>query len=157
MITRDVIRARAAIAAAWFETAERAGGDEFYRLRDGRPEWVQCLVWRAHGDGELMPDDFRYATTHAALEFLAESDDDPRDRSHEFADQTVDVYTFDRLAWLASNLRRPGYCDDAVAEFGPPDPDGIVERAALGQYAEACEVFELVLDALEQLPDDDER
>ena len=152
-LTRDLVRARAAVAAAWFETAERDGGDEYVRLRAGRPDWVRDLVQHAHGD--LLPDDWRYRTISDALEFIAESDDDPREREHEFADATVDVYTGARLAWLGSHLSRPGYCDDAVEDFGPPSPDGIVERAGLGQYCEAAEVFALVLDALEQLDADD--
>ncbi len=52
----------------------------------------------------------------------------------------------DRLAWLASDSSRAGYCDEAAAEFG--QSGDIVDMIALGQYAEAEEVYGLVLQAL---------
>src|SRR6266516_1712460 len=109
-------------AAGWFETAERPDGESFTRTKDGTPEWVTDLVREAHGD-DFLPDDWRYATISDALNFLAD-DGDPDDAG-EFADQAVDVYTGARFAWLASNLNRAGYVDEAVAEFGYDPESGI--------------------------------
>ncbi len=159
----STIQGLASEASAWFESAlrdERDSESRFDRLKEGHPEWVSDLVYAAHGD--FLPDDWRYATIRNALEFVAETDA-PEDSRGEFADSAVDVYTSARLAWLGSNLQRPGYCAEAAAEFGfsddGRDDQGIIDRIALGQYFEADEVYGLVLQALEarleEVGDDD--
>lgn len=136
-------------AAGWFEGATRDNGETYRRLKDGRPEWVYELVREAHG--EMFPDDWRYSAIEDALERLAEEDED--DARDSFTDRAVDVYTGARLKWLASDLRRPGYCDDAVEELGAYE-GGLVGLVGLGQYYEAGELFGLVLQALEQRLDE---
>lgn len=133
-------------AASWFEVAKR-GDDDFTRCKDGRPEWVSDLVYAAHDS--MFPDDWRYASVSSALEFIAESSD-PEDEGGEWADGNVDVYTGARLAWLASNLNRAGYCDEAVEEFSSDGSAGIVERIGLGQYAESSEIYGSVLSSLQE-------
>ena len=135
-------------ASEWFETRQRDNGDTFFTLKDGRPDWVQDLVHAAHGE-DFLPDDYRYRWTYGALEFIADADGDPLDDVGEFADLAVDTYTSERFAWLASNLQRAGYVDEAVEELGRPD-GGIVEMIGLGQYAEASEVYGLVCRALDE-------
>lgn len=135
-----------------FETRERSDGGSYTALRDGAPEWLQELVRSAHGD--MLPDDWRYATIRAALSFIHDNDvesaDDAHDVAGEFADQNVDTYTNARLAWLSSNLNRAGYCDDAASEFGyTVESDGIISMIGLGQYAESSEVFASVVDSLD--------
>lgn len=156
--TTTTLQDLAGEAARCFETATREPvGDtpeRFVRVKDGSPEWVTELIRAAHGvdaDGSpsMLPDDWRYKVASFAVEMIAESDD-IEDARAEFADAMVDAYTFDRIAWLGSNLRRAGYVDEAVDEFGPPDQDGIIERIGLGQYAEASEVYDLVVAALEE-------
>lgn len=145
-------------AAQWFETARRAtgytetgpreDGERYVRTKNGAPEWVRDLVYEAHG-GDFLPDDWRYATIRAALEWIAEGNDDTY--PGPFADDMVDVYTGERFAWLASNLSRAGYVDEAVSDYGEgrwPE-GGIVEAVGLGQYAEASEIFDLVMQQLE--------
>lgn len=143
-------------AAQWFETARRAtgdtetgpreDGDEFVRLTEGRPEWIAEMVQDAHGD--MFPDDWKYLTISAACEWIADNDD-PLDTSSDFADSMVDVYTGRRFAWLASNLNRAGYCDEAL-ENGMIDlKGGIVELIGAGQYEEAGEIYGSVLSSIE--------
>jgi len=143
------IQEKAQEAAQWFESASRENGDSFIRTKDGTPEWVTELIHAAHhGFTDFLPDDYRYQWTFEALEFIAESDD-PEDGQSEFADNAVSVYTPARLQWLASNLQRPGYCDEAANEFGYDGKEGIVGLIGIGQYAEASEVYGLALQALE--------
>jgi hypothetical protein len=71
------------------------------------------------------------------------------DLAHEWSDGNVDDYTHARLRWLASDLNRANYCDDAAGEFGSPD-GGIIERIAWGQFAEAREIFDSVRRSLEE-------
>ena len=134
-------------AAQCFETAKRENGDDFYKLTDGSPEWVTELVHKAHGD-DFLPDDYRYKWAGDACEFIAETED-PEDGAGEFADQSVDVYNWGRLQWLASNLQRAGYCDEAAAEYGPKLTYNIIETIGMGQYAEAYEVYGLVFNFLQ--------
>lgn len=148
-------------AARCFEVATRADGSTFTRVKDGSPEWVSELAREAHGrDGDgspaMLPDDWRYKTTAAALEYIAELSEyaQPDEERFGFADQAVDVYTADRLEWLGSNLRRAGYCDDAVDELAGGESPDTIDRIGLGQYAEALEVIELVLEALEAQRDE---
>jgi len=148
METMTNIQDKATEALTWFESARRDENDPesaFTRTKDGAPEWVTDLVRDAHG--EFLPDDWRYDKIRDALEFIAESDD-PED-SAEFADQAVDVYTSDRLAWLSSNLRRASYVDDARENLGATN--SIIDDIGLGQYQEAGEIYGSVLNSLESL------
>lgn len=139
-------------AYGYFETAHRDDGESYTRTRDDAPEWVREIVYAAHGGGDFLPDDYRYEWTQEALEAIHDAgSDDPDeirdDMPHEFAD-SVDVYNVALLKWLASNFRRPGYCDDAAEEglIGPDDT--LMKRITVGQYMERQETFSLVVDAL---------
>lgn len=152
MSTTATIQARAAEALGWFETRRRGcteDGEEYVTLRDERPEWVQELVRTAHGD--ILPDDWRYATIREALEMITDADADDRDAlddaAGDFADN-VDVYTSDLLAWVSSGGGRVGYCDEAIDEYG--FAENLWQILSRGQYVERLEVFELVLTALRE-------
>lgn len=131
-----------------FETATRPTGERYVRLKDGSPEWMTHVIREAHR--EMLPDDWRYACVAAAAEAIAEADD-PADNEHEFADGYVDVYNADLFDWLASHHSRQGYVDEAADELGAAVDLGVVERIGLGQYAEAREVFGLVLRSLQKI------
>lgn len=134
-------------AERYFETAKRTDGGSFLRTKDGTPDWVTDLIREAH-DG-MLPDDWRYDCIHAALEAIADGDEEGND----FADAYVDVYTSDLHAWLASNNTRSSYVDDAITEMGRSDR-GIDGDIATGQYMEACEVFASVLQSCEEIADE---
>ncbi len=46
-----------------FETAHRADDTEYLRLAGNVPHWLDGLVYRAHLDGDILPDDWRYRFT----------------------------------------------------------------------------------------------
>jgi len=145
----------AAEAYAWLETATRDDGTEYTHQKDGAPEWLKELVYAAHGD--FGPDDWRYDAIHSALGAIDDAgvDADLDELEHEWADGHVDVYTAARFAWLASNLNRQSYCDEAREEFGLDGSD-IAEQIGSGQYFEAREVFQSVRSSLEELAGDDD-
>lgn len=139
------IQELAAQVVAAKETLWRTDGALFVTLRAGSPEWMTNLMRAAHDGGDWLPDDWRYACAFAACEALADLDEsaDFGAIEHDFAESHVDTYTHDRLAWLASDGRRPGYVDTAVDEYGRRD-DGqsdIIADIGGGQYMEALEVF----------------
>lgn len=150
-------------AAACFETAERVPAVEgvepetFVRVREGSPAWVGDLVREAHRDSSgapaMLPDDWRYRTIEAALEYIGELglEVEPQEESYDFADATVDVYNAARLEWLGSKLWRAGYCDQARDNGAE---GGVFELIGAGQYEEAREVYELVLEQLEARRDE---
>lgn len=120
--------------------------DVITTLKDEASDWVYDLMRNAHGD--MLPDDWRYETTRAAVGFIAHAGvDDPADDAAEFADDTVDVYTADRLKWLVSHSGRVGYCDEASHELGVESGD-IVRLIGMGQYVEAREIFDYVYASL---------
>lgn len=113
--------------------------------KDGTPDWVTDVIYAAHG--EMLPDDRTYSLVQDALELIANGASE--DSDHEFADSAVDVYTSDRFAWLASNLNRQSYVDEA-RESGLADPDSdIADLIGAGQYVEAQTVYAAVYRALE--------
>lgn len=144
-------------AYSWLEVATRGdtGKDEdrYVRTKEGRPDWVLELVREAHGD-DMLPDDWRYACIQSALGWIVDNGYDEDDGAHAFADAEVDVYTGRRFAWLASNLTRQGYVDQATEEFGASED--IAQAVGMGQYMEATEVFASVITSLEQHIEEEE-
>lgn len=138
-----------------FETATRPDGETtFVRLKDNAPDWVQPIVYAAHGD--LLPDDWRYDCAWSAFGAIhdASEDADISEVSHEFADGHADIYTAARFDWLSSNLERQGYVDEAARQFGPADD--VAAAVGMGQYLEAQEVFNTVAEKLAELSDDED-
>lgn len=130
-----------------FEGGKRDNGDEFRKLKQDSPDWMQAVVRNAHGD--MLPDDFRYRFIESAVDHFAEEDSDPDDYG-EGVDSAVPVYNATRLQWIASNLRRANYVDDAVSEFGMEDFN-LFQALGYGLYAEISEVFGQVSQALQDM------
>jgi hypothetical protein len=133
-----------------FEQGTRPDGETFRRVRDGAPAWITDIIREAHAG--MLPDDWKYDKAEDAFDAIAdagaETREDCDDLRHEFADGAVDVYTHDRLKWLASHLDRAGYVDQAASDgLTAPDTE-IVDRIGIGQYVEAEEIFEAVLTGL---------
>ena len=123
----------------------------FVKRSDDAPPWLEELCHDAHGT--LLPDDWRYSFIVEALDAIAHSDDPDE------AESEVDVYTHELLSWLASNLDRVGYCDEAAEEGlvsrppaasrrGPWRGPSLIERISMGQLMERREVTASVLDSL---------
>lgn len=139
-------------AADSFESFTREGSETtLYRRKDDAAEWIDDLCHAAHGDGNLLPDDWRYECILDALHFIADNaDGTPSDElEHDFCDSAVDVYNAGRTEWLASHLSRAGYVDEAREEgLIGPDADTF-QQIGVGQYLEAREVFTSVWSSLE--------
>jgi hypothetical protein len=131
---------------SYFQTNTRESGDTFVTLADDVPEWVRDAVMAAH-DGE-MPNDWRYQTVAAIFEAFI---DTPDAVPSEVAESLADVYTSDRLAWLAGHLERVNYVDEANEEAGGPCLP-LVDQLGAGQFycilAMADQVYEAIGDHL---------
>lgn len=131
------------------ETAQRANGEDFLRLKEGHPQWAQDVIRIAHGD--LMPDDWRYKFVEDACQAIIEHEDD-RDSAHDSLEP--DVYYSELFQWLASNLSRIQYCNDALELYG--EVKDITKPIMSGQLHEKQETFNLLYDALEALATEQE-
>lgn len=138
--TREKIRILAGEALAYFEYRNRHDGSGYWAVEDRAPEWVKNLVWAAHNNGEILPDDFRYLFIVEALEAMAENPEEP--------EIVPDVYTSQLLKWLeAYPSYRMGFVDEAVGQFGW---NGLFEGLQAGQLMEKQEVVQLVRAFLEK-------
>ncbi len=116
-----------------FEQKTRDNGDRFYCLKDGRPDWMQEALWAAHGDGDMLPNDWTYRLAARMAEHIAE-----------------------RADWLASHLSRAGFVDDASEEYGTPSEGGIMAMIGRGIYFELEMIGNALWDAIEGEADDDD-
>jgi hypothetical protein len=125
----------------------RKDGKTYRYFDDTTPDWVHDLAHDAHGD--MFPDDWRYDFIYDALSDFADGVD------VDDTDIAPDVYTVDLLAWLASNLSRLDYCDEATAEYGTDDSLGILGAISIGQYAEKREVYDAVWQSINDHAEED--
>lgn len=115
---------------------------------DDAPQWTQDLIYEAHGD--MLPDDWKYKMIEFVADEVEDADDMEDIDAGEIANRFVDnhCYTHERLQWLASNLQRPGYCDEAQEEGLVHSDATMDQRVAIGMYTECCEVASIILAGL---------
>lgn len=141
--TETKLQKLAGEVSAMFESRKRDNGDEFWSVKDGSPKWITEMTHEAHGD--MLPDDYKYQFIVEALDALANYED-PDDIDSEIE---PDPYTHDLNKWLASNLTRAGYVNEAVENMGHSD-QGVTGDISMGQYQEKCEVLGIVRRFLEE-------
>jgi len=124
----------------FFYRKTRDDGEEFWLVKDDRPEELKELIHEAHGD--MMPDDHRYEFILESLTALANYED-PDDAIEGIES---DVYTSDLTSWLNSRNDRTYYLTEAIEEYGVKDG---FDALSLAQYQEKSEVFWSVKNSLE--------
>jgi hypothetical protein len=155
-ITAEII-ALADEGCKWFTTDTRDDGTKFVKTRDEQPQWLEDLIFTAHGD--MLPDDWRYSFIRDALSTISDASEgsDSQEVCDEYSEP--DIYTNELTSWLGSRNDRYGYCDEAVEDLGAHDV-GTIERIGLGQMMEKREVFYSVAQSLaeraEELADAEE-
>jgi hypothetical protein len=100
---------------------------------------------KAHDDGNLLPDDWRYAFIEEAVDVLAACEDIEEARTR----LEPDIYTYELTGWLHSLNSRVYYLGEALAEYGS-FRDGF-QLLAAAQMMEKEEVFYQVQAALGQV------
>ncbi len=136
------VQALATEADGFLVQAKRTNGDKFWKFKDEAPEWCTDMAHEAHGD--MLPDDWKYEFVSDALSALSENEDEDEARDS----LEIPVYYHEQHAWLASNLNRTGYVDEARSELGTSDQNTDAQIAA-GMWMEQREVFDLVLSFLQ--------
>ncbi len=141
----DAVRELAARYVDQFEPLERTENFSTYKRKDDADPKLQELCRVAHGD--MMPDDYVYNYIVDALSLIADSS------INELKDLDIEIesniYTFDLLKWLYSNLNRANYVNSYVKEFSIESKDfDLHEVIAGGQIEEKREIFNSVLSSL---------
>jgi len=116
-----------------------------FRMKDEAPQWVRDMVFEAHED--FAPDDYKYNYVVEALDALASGDMEGETLEPE-------VYNYQLLNWLGSNMKRIGYVDEAREDCGPSE--GIMQDIMMGQRKEKLEVFNIVRSCLEERAEEKE-
>ncbi len=96
-----------------FKTKHRPDGTTYTCLVDTAPEWLREAVYEAH-DGE-MPNEWRYEKCAGLWDAIIDEANGGVE-PYELAEDLIDVYTTDLLAWLTPC--RVHYVDTAITEFG---------------------------------------
>lgn len=142
--TANTIASLANEALSHLETRTRTNGESFIATTDNRPEWIQNLCRRAHGD--MMPDATKYEYIRSALYLILENDGDTE---AAFDSIEPDMYTADLIAWLASHVERSHYCDRAMEDYGTDSFQNTITLLSMGQSNERRDVMESVIISLE--------
>jgi len=144
-VNSEALRILAGDALSYFEYRRRPEcpvGTGYWALEEGAPAWLKELVWAAHDNGRLLPEDARYLFVIEALEAIA---DDPEEPESLLEPET---YTRQLLRWLeAAPSYRMELVDAAVRESGW---DGLFAALQAGQLKEKEEVLYRVRAFLEQ-------
>lgn len=130
---------------AFFETKQRNDNTSFVSTHGNAPDWVKEVVYAAHMEGEMFPDDWRYEAIESAVRSLSEDADMDVD---DWAQTVVDVMNSELLKWVASNSRRVGFVDEAKEEIS--NEADFFYSISLGQFLEYRDVMDSVRNALQE-------
>jgi hypothetical protein len=130
-------------ALGWFITDTRDNGEEFVKTKEGRPDWLENLIFMAHGN--MMPDDYRYKFIEDALIMIADQDEDI---DLDCPEIEADTYTSELTKWLHSRNDRVHYLTEALEEYEIKDGFWALQEA---QLREREEVYYSVLSSLREL------
>jgi len=133
-VTTEALRILAGDALSYFEYRRRPDdGSGYWALEEKAPAWLRELVWAAHDNGRLLPEDARYLFTIEALEAIADNPEEPENLLEP------ETNTSQLLQWLeAAPSYRMGLVDEAVQESGW---DGLFAALQAGQLKEKEEVL----------------
>lgn len=93
----------------------RKDGEEYYCLKDGSPNWMQYIIWGAHGD--RLPDDSVYTTiARDVLPAILDAESDIESIEEGIREIEADVYTSDLTEWLNDSNENVYYLTEALEE-----------------------------------------
>lgn len=137
------IKAKAAEMSRWLEYRTRDDGEKFVTFKESVPQWVKDIVFAAHDD--MLINDYSYEYANDALEAIAETD--TRDDAQEYMDNRTEIHNAELIKWLASNLGRAEYVNEAVENYGYKD---LYSALQFGMMLERSKVLDIVWDGLER-------
>lgn len=145
----DEVAEVAAKFVRWFERRVReSGGETYWAMSDGAPDWVRDIVRSAHG--HMLPDDYRYRAIVQCGDLISNVYGN-LEHAHDGVDDLLDVYNNKLYEWLASHPMRAKYIEQYVEEYGLPTKRDFTMFPLLqgGQRCELGEVLNAVYEGLE--------
>lgn len=141
-VSSEELRILAGDALSYFQFRRRPDGSGYWALEEGAPAWLRELVWVAHDNGGMLPEDARYLFVVESLEAIADNPEEPESLLEP------EAYTTQLFRWLeAAPSYRLGLVDKAVSEFGWR---GLFDALQAGQLLEKEAVLYRVRAFLEQ-------
>jgi hypothetical protein len=123
---------------------------EYYTLKDHNNDTLVDLVRECHFD--MLPNDTSYNlivrvidAIKETLEFSVEIDEECYLQD---LDIESDIYNADLINWLASNLTRSTFVDDAMANYGCSD---CFNALSTGQWLEMEAIKAIIIDYIENV------
>lgn len=137
-----------------FEVRHRDNGQAFHCLKDGTPQWISDAVYKAHEDGDLMPNDWTYRlVANLALEMSERMNGNNWREDYagleEIAEAVVPCYNHEALDWLSSHAFRLHRVDSFIVEYGFPEP-GLVAAIFDAIQIEALQIADFIFDAVKE-------
>lgn len=136
-------------ALDWFVTDTRDNGEKFVKTKDGRPDWLENLIFTAHDN--MLPDDYRYKFIENSLQYIADQDEDADDL--DCPEIEADSYTSELTKWLHSRNDRVYYLTEALEKYEIKNGFWALQES---QLCEREEVYFSVLNSLRELCKDQE-
>lgn len=137
-----------------FRTQTRPDGSNYTTAEEGSA--ARELVQKIHFDvfNGMFPNDWVYEKTHALVDSIEEYDD-PSDYLWEIVVSNVDIYTYDLLMWVGSNLQFMGWVDEAFSTWGT-EIDSLTQAIQMGQYEALSAMASVILQFMEDAEADEE-
>ena len=133
------------------ETKKRKDDKEFIALKNHEPQWHVDLCLKAHENGDILPNDYIYKEIENSLMLILDAEGETEDEIREYTlDGNFiegDIYNFDLLAWVSSNLYFAEYVDRALEECCIK---GFFNALQVGNQLFKEAVFYSVLDSLSE-------
>ena len=135
-------------------TDTRNDGTKFIKRKDGSPQWMQDVIFKAHQD--KLPDDHTYEAIDRILSHILDCTDKTAtrdDMQEALYEIEADVYTSDLTEWLHSDCSNVYYLDEVMKEGSPEDG---FQLLAMAQHRWLEEIGNVLVDALDQLATEEE-
>jgi hypothetical protein len=131
-------------------TDGQSDSEPFVTLSDDCPEWFHQAVMEAHG--VELPNDWVYAMCRAIVAELEgfDADADVYDVANDVADALLPIYNADRVAWLAENIGRSSWGDDAKSLGLTQEPSDIFGDLGTGIYCQLRFITETLFAAIQE-------
>lgn len=137
------LKAKATEMSGWLEYRTRPDDEKFITCKAGAPDWVKDIVFDAHDN--MLVNDYSYEYVNDALEVIMETDS--QEDAQECMENRTEIYNSEMIKWLASNLGRAEYVDEAVSNYGYKD---LYSALQLGMAFERAKVLDIVWAGLER-------
>lgn len=138
-----------------FTSSTRSGGETYYHLKDGAPEWMTDVIHAAHGS--TLPDDTIYEFCRDCIAAIVDDTDDDADADDcrdAISEIQPEFRTYQLFMWAAQWSE---YIDEVTSNYGAYQIESSSDLVSLLQAAQMCQIEEVgghLIEALETRADE---